>query len=375
MKFTFDRDAVVKELAIAQEIIASKNHSLVMSNIMLTAENNKLIMTATDSLINFKTTVPVDIIEEGTVIVFCAKFLEILSSLPNGCGEIEFIEQKNADGSTQSVLIRPIAKRVKFELSSLSAEKFPETKFESESPFFEIESKKLKTMIQQTIFAISNDDKRRFLSGVYFSKNEGNFILVATDAKRLSLAKCEITTDIPDFPSAIVPTKILGIIQKHAPLEGMISMSITQDTIFFKFGSYEFSSLLISGKFPAYQRVIPENQSHTLKLKKTDLIDAIRRMTIMTDQKAERIYLDIQPGMMKVLSSQTDEGQSEEEIPCQYADEAITIAVNYKYLDNPLRVMTSEDAAIEFSQEMSAITLRPDPAEDYFHIIMPMQKE
>ena len=145
MKFTFDRDAVVKELAIAQEIIASKNHSLVMSNIMLTAENNKLIMTATDSLINFKTTVPVDIIEEGTVIVFCAKFLEILSSLPNGCGEIEFIEQKNADGSTQSVIIRPIAKRVKFELSSLSAEKFPETKFESESPFFEIESKKLKT--------------------------------------------------------------------------------------------------------------------------------------------------------------------------------------------------------------------------------------
>ena len=376
MKFTFDRDAVAKELSIAQEIITSKNQASIMSNIMLTAENNTLTITATDSLIGFQTSVPVEISEEGTTVVFCSKFLEILSSLPQGCGEIEFDEQiDDTDGSSLSILIKPLAKRVKFEMNSLTSEKFPETKLEAETPYFEIAAKELKAMIQQTIFAVSTDEMRQFLNGVFFSKNENKFTLVATDAKRLSLAEREITTEIPDFPSAIVPTKILSIIQKHAPNEGMISMAITEESVFLKFGGYKFASHLINGSFPAYKRVIPESQSHSLKLAKSDLIDAIRRMTIMTDKKAERIFLEVRPGVLRVLSSQTEQGRAEEEIPCEYADEEMTIAVNYKYLDQPLRVMGSENAAIEFTKEMSAMTLRPEPAEDYFHIIMPMQKE
>lgn len=376
MKFTFDRDAVAKELSIAQEIISSKNQASIMSNIMLTAENNTLTITATDSLISFQTSVPVEIIEEGTTVVFCSKFLEILSSLPIGCGEIEFIEQRDEiDGTPVSILIKPISKRVKFELSSLTSEKFPETKIEAETPYFDIPAKELKAMIQQTIFAVSTDEMRRFLNGVYFVKEENKFRLVATDAKRMSLAEREITTDIPDFPSAIVPTKILSILQKHAPDEGMISVAITDESIFLKFGGYKFASLLINGSFPAYQRVIPTEQKYTLKLQKSDLVDAIRRMTIMTDKKTERIFLDINPGVLRVMSSQSEQGHAEEEIPCEYASDSMTIALNYKYLDQPLRVMSSENAAIEFTQEMRAITLRPEPAEDYFHIIMPMQKE
>ena len=149
MKFTFDRDAVAKELSIAQEIISSKNQASIMSNIMLTAENNTLTITATDSLISFQTSVPVEIIEEGTTVVFCSKFLEILSSLPIGCGEIEFIEQRDEiDGTPVSILIKPISKRVKFELSSLTSEKFPETKIEAETPYFDIPAKELKAILQ-----------------------------------------------------------------------------------------------------------------------------------------------------------------------------------------------------------------------------------
>ena len=378
MKFTFDRDAIAKELSIAQEIISSKNQASIMSNIMLTAENNTLTMTATNSAINFQTSLPVEIEEEGISIVLCSKFLEILSSLPPGIGEIEFNQQMNTvDDTPLSIRIKPVSKRVKFELTSLTSEKFPEVKAEStDAEYFEIPAKELKKMIQQTVFAVSTDEQRVFMSGVYFDKTEDNkFVFVATDAKRLALASLDITTEIPKFPSVIIPTKILTIISKHMPDEGMIAVAVTQENIFFKFGGYKLSSSLIKGQYPAYQRVIPQNQAHSVKLLKSDLVDAIKRITIMTEKNMERIYLNIQPGVLRVMSSQSDQGTAEEEIPAEYADEEMTIAVNYKYIDQPLRVMQGENTVLEFTEEMKALTLRPEPADSYFHIIMPMQKD
>ena len=214
------------------------------------------------------------------------------------------------------------------------------------------------------------------MSGVFFEKTEDNkFVFVATDAKRLAHASTDVTTDVPDFFPVIIPTKILNIVSKHAPDEGMISIAVTEESIFFKFGGYKLSSSLIKGQYPAYKRVIPQNQEHSVKVLKSDLVDAIKRITIMTEKNNERIFLNIQPGMLRVMSSQSEEGTAEEEIPAEYADEEMTIAVNYKYIDQPLRVMHSEQAVIEFTEEMRALTLRPEPAANYFHVIMPMQKD
>ena len=166
MKFTFDRDAMISEIAIAQEIISTKSALSILSNVMIIAQNNTLVIKATDIKVNFETKIPVDIQEEGSTTIFCDKFMGILSSLP--AGEIEFnLEQKD----TQTIaIIRHTAKKIKFQLKCMSQDKFPEFPAVQEVPFFEVPGKEFKSMIAQTSFAVSEDETRYFMNGVYFEK-------------------------------------------------------------------------------------------------------------------------------------------------------------------------------------------------------------
>lgn len=136
MKFTFDKDAMIKEISIAQEIITNKSPVSILSNILLIAENNSLTIKATDSTVKFTTTIPVDIQEEGRTTIFCDKFMSILSSLP--AGDIEFIQEDI------EVFIKPISKKVNFKLKSQASDKFPEIGTSENVPFFEIHQKILK---------------------------------------------------------------------------------------------------------------------------------------------------------------------------------------------------------------------------------------
>ena len=145
--------------------------------------------------------------------------------------------------------------------------------------------------------------------------------------------------------------------------------------IFFKFGTYKFGSVLLEGQFPNYARVIPENQAHSFQVQKSDLIDALKRVALMVDKKAGRLYFSISDGILKITSQQSDMGSADEEIPCEYAGQSYVLALNYRYVEEPLRVIDSERIKFEFTEEMKAVTMKPEPASDYFHIIMPMQKE
>lgn len=290
--------------------------------------------------------------------------MSILSSSPSG--EIEF-EQKDI-----LVTIRPSAKKIKFQLKSMASDKFPEIASTEGIQFFEVPAKELKEMISQTIFAISEDSNRYFMTGVYFEKKEDKLIMVATDGRRLSYIEKEIAQNISDFSPAIIPTKVLGSVLKNAPSEGNIFIAVIDKMIFIKFGSYEYSSLLLEGQFPNYRRVIPENQTNHFQVDKKDLESALKRMTIMIDKKVSRVIFKLQPGVLTLISPESDLGTADEEIPCQYDGDETTIALNYIYIEEPLKVIPTERITFEFTEAMKAITLRPEPAGDYFHIIMPM---
>jgi len=367
MKFTFDRDAMLKEIAIAQEIISTKNALSILSNVLFIAENNSLIIKATDIKVNFETRIPVDIEEEGTTTVFCDKFISILNSLPSG--DIEF-DQKDT-----IVTIKPIAIKGQFKLKSMASDKFPEFTSSENVPYFDIPAEDFKNMITQTIFALSDDETRYFMNGVFFEKNEDDLTLVSTDGRRLAYVSKPLCQGVNSFSSAIVPPKILNIILKRAPSEGFISLAIVEKMIFVKFGSYQFTSVLIDGQFPNYRRVIPESQLYNFQVEKADLQNALKRVGLLVDKKIQRIYLEIKPGRLTISSQETEIGIAKEEIPCRYDGEEITIAVSFIHIEEPLRVMNTERLNFEFSGEMKAITLRSEPAEDYFHIIMPMQME
>jgi DNA polymerase-3 subunit beta len=363
MKFICERNILLKEISIAQEIIASKNVISILSNIYLEAENDNLTIKATDLKVNFETKVPVTVVEPGPATVFGDKFLGILGSAPEG--DIEF-EQKDS-----KIKIKTSVKRANFQLKSMASDKFPEFPVSS-AGFFKMPIKSFKEMINQTVFSVSDDETRFFMNGVYFEKNEGKLIMVATDGRRLAYIEKE-TSEINDFTGVIIPPKILNIITKRAGDEGLIEISVTDRIIFIRFGSYFLSSVLIEGQFPNYRKVIPEEQSGSLSVNRDEMIDALRRVSLLVEQKSHRIFLGLKPGTMEIFSEEGEIGDAKEEIPCEYNGEEISLALNYRYLEEPFKVITTDEICIRFSEPSKAITILPVPKTDFFHIVMPMQ--
>ncbi len=367
MKFSFDRDSLLKEISIAQEIIATKNAISILSNVLLEAQNGSLTIKATDIKVNFQTTIPVDVQESGTTTVFCDKFMSIISSLPSG--EIEF------DQNDIKINIRSIAKKAKFQLKSIASDKFPEFTSSNNLSYFDIPSKEFKEMVNQTVFSVSDDETRYFMNGVYLEKKEDNLQLVATDGRRLAFISKSFGVSIPDFKGVIVPPKILNIINKRASEEGLISIAVGEKNIFVKFGNYEFSSVLIEGQFPNYSRVIPASQTSSFQVETKDFIEALKRVALLVEQKSRRIFLTVSSGTLTIASQETEIGTAREEIPCMYDGPEVTIALNYLYVEEPIKVIGSDRVRVDFTEAMKAITIKSEPEKDFFHIIMPMQME
>jgi DNA polymerase III subunit beta len=367
MKFTCEKNSFFHEISFAQEIIASKNALSIMSNVLLEASEGSLSLKATDIKVSFQTIIPVDASEFGAVTIFCDKLSGILATIPDGEISIEQDENK--------VVIKPTFKKVRFQLKTISSEKFPELPDAPNESFFAIPSKEFKEMVSQTLFAVSDDETRYFMNGVFIEKVPEGLILVATDGRRLSYTKKAFDAQIPDFKGVIVPPKVLGLVLKRAPDEGMIEIAVTEKCIFFRFGSYRISSVLIEGQFPNYQKVIPESQKNRITLKRIDLLDALKRVAIFVEQKSHRTFFSISEGIIVISSEESELGTAREEFTCNYSGPEAIIALNYKYIEDPLKVMDSENINIEFTEPNRAITVSPEPGEDYFHVVMPMQIE
>ena len=371
MRFICERTILLKEINIAQEIIASKSVISILSNIYLEAGDDELIIKATDLKVHFETKIPVTVKEKGTTTVFGDKFLGILNSIPDG--ELEFEKKESV------VIVKPLAKRITFKLRCIASEKYPEFPAFNKEKYFELPVKSFKEMIYQTVFAVSDDETRYYMNGVFFRK-EGNLILmVSTDGRRLAYAEKNVDIKTDDFSGIIIPPKVLSILMKRAGEEGMIGVSITDKTIFIQFGFYKLSSILIEGQFPNYQRVIPENQEHSFTLNRLETLEALRRVSLLVEQKSHRVYLNLISGVLIISSSREDHGDegdignAREEIPCKYDGEEVSIALNYRYIEEPFKIMTEDEISVHFTEAGRAITIKPLPEKDFFHIVMPMQ--
>jgi len=373
MKFVCERSSLLKEVSIAQEVISSKNVISVLSNVYLEATDNELIIKATDMKVNFETRVPIEVAEKGSTTVFGEKFLGVLNSIPDG--SLEFEQKENI------IIIKPLARKIKFQLRCIAAEKYPEFPGFSQENFFEMPVKDFKNMITQTVFAVSDDETRYFMNGIFFKKEEEKVIMVATDGRRLSYIEKPAPSGMQYSNGIIIPPKILSVLLKRAGDEGLLGISINEKTIFINFGSYKLSSILIEGQFPNYQRVIPEKQEHFFVVNRLETLEALKRVSLLVEQKSHRVYLILTSGMMAVSSSREDQGEdgdignAKEEIPCKYDGDDLSLAMNYRYIEEPFKVMESEEIGIYFTESVKAITIKPLPEKDFFHIIMPMQLE
>jgi DNA polymerase-3 subunit beta len=368
MKFICDKNMLLKEVGIAQDIIPSGSNTAlsIISNIYLEARDGTLTIKATDITVYYETKVPVTVIEEGVTTVIGGKLFVFLSSFPDG--EIEF------SLTGQTFVIKPIARKLKFSLRTMSEEQYPEFHSFDTLDFFSMPIRDFKDMIEQTVFAVSVDPTRFHMNGVYFEKADDKIIMVATDGRRLALIERD-AGDIPDFPGAIIPIKILTTILKYAGDEGQISISITDKNFFIGFGAYKFYSILFEGQFPNYRKVIPENQSFFFKVKRTDILQAMKRVHPLVEKQSERLYFKIANGSLSVYVKDSDIGSGEEEIEAEYEGGEVQFALRYSNLEEPLRVLTADTVNIQFTDVNHAFTVKPEPEENYFHVMMPMQIE
>ena len=367
MKFTCEKDTLLKEIAIAQEIVAKSGSGLsILSTVLLVAEEKTLSIKATDLKVSFETKIPVAVAVAGSVAVFCDRFLGILKNQPSG--EIEFEEKEN-----NVFTIKPLFEETELWMKTLSAADFPEIPSCENETFFDVSQKDFIEMIAQTLFAISHDISRYFMNGVYFEQEEGKLIMVATDGRRLSYIAKQPENAV-DFAPVIIPDKVLNLIRKLASGEGNLSLALNEKNAFFSFDNQKLSTALIEGSFPNYRKVIPEKQTKTVTIKREDLNEALKRVSSLVDQKVRRIFLTLENGAL-VLKSENEVGGGTAKISCDYEGEETAFAMNSLHLTEPLREMRDASLVMEYTDPGKAVTLRSGEPRDFFHIVMPMKTD
>ena len=366
MKFISERNVLLKEVSIAQEIISVKNAMSILSNVLLEVRDGFLTIKATDLKVAFETRIPVSASVNGVTTVFCEKLLGILRSLPDR--EIEF---EVRDGK---LTIKPVGTSIDFQLKSISSDKFPEIRDGENLTWFALPQADVLEMIGQTIFSVSDDETRYYMNGVYLERKADTLVMVATDGRRLSYIEKKVE-NVPEFAGIIIPPKALNLIKKLASGQGTMNLAISDKQLYVQFDNQKIHSNLIEGQFPNYSRVIPESQEFTIGLKKDEFTEALKRVSLLAEQKAKRIYLTVSEGNLMVNTEESEMGMAKEEIPCEYQGPMTTMALNYVFLTDPLRVLAGDRITLEFTDPKKAMTLRTDPRKDYFHIVMPMQMD
>lgn len=364
MKFVCNKNNILKELSNALDFTSQRNTLAVYANVCLILEGNNLTLKATDQKMSYVSELTVDGLEDGSTTVVCDKFLNIIKNLPDS--NIVF------EDSDDKIKISPEGTSIEFKLRTIEASAFPSLVFGDESGYFRISQKDFTDMIGQVIFAVSDDESKYAMNGALLEKDGTGLIMVGTDGRRLSYINRQIGTEIPDFPKATIPSRFLNLVKKLSVGEGDFEINVGNNSISLRFGSCTISSSLIKNDFPAYRRVIPENQSKVCIVNINTFSDALKRVSLLVENKFKKIILEFNENKMTVYCDESDIGAGREEIECRYEGEPQRCAMNYTYLLSPLKVMDGEEARIEFSEPGRPFTLKSEPERDYLHVIMPM---
>ncbi|HOE84290.1 MAG TPA: DNA polymerase III subunit beta [Sphaerochaeta sp.] len=366
MKFVCTKETILTEIIYAMNFTSQKNALSITSNVFFQTKGSSLSIKATDTKVGFSTEISVDVLEEGKALVSCTKLLEILRTLPDG--NVTFTS------SNGTFAIKPEAQGIDFKLRTITSDEFPALERGDDLTYFTVEQKAFTEMIDQTYFAAAEDDSRQFLNGVFLERSKTGMTMVATDGRRLSIVERSFEDEIDDFQAIIIPTKFLIELRRLASGEGTLRLSITDKLLFSIVGNRVFYTTLIKGDYPNYRRVIPESQRYQATMRIQDMLDALKRVSLLVENKARRVYLDISEAGALLTSDENESGEAKEIIACQYEGPESRISLNYTYLMTPLKVMDGEYFTLNFTEPTRALTVVPDGERDYLHLIMPMQQ-
>jgi DNA polymerase-3 subunit beta len=370
---------LARALARSQGIVERKSTMPILSHVLLEArKGNTLHVSATDLDLSVSSEhgVNVEVVKEGALAVPAKNLFEIVRSLP----PTEKVSLKKAGNNYLELRCGPS----EFRIVGLPAEDFPALpKFEKVS-FVDVVPAELLAQIDCTAFAASNDETRYNLNGVFFEPQGPVLRMVATDGHRLALSEKPLAGDYALKRGVILPRKGLTELKKllgetieaaEPGAEATSRLGFAENSAIFRRPGVVLAMRLIEGLFPDYKQVIPKQGEKILKVGRLRFLETLRRVSLLSSDKSHAVKLELAPGLLRVLSQNPDLGEAKEEVPVDYAGEALKIGFNARYLTDVVQALKSDDVQLELADDLSPGVLRGAGPEDagYTAVVMPMR--
>lgn len=363
------QDKLLSALQAVSGIVERRHTLPILANVLLRKQGGRIEFTTSDLEIQVRTHGEFDgDASDFATSIGARKLIDILRTLP---------ADQNVSLSANQNKVTLQGGKSRFTLQTLPAEDFPLVQEASDfGPSFAVPQKTLKSLISQVHFAMAVHDIRYYLNGILFVAEGKQLTLVATDGHRLALASATLEVEMPR-QEVILPRKtVLELQRLLSDTEGAIEMSFAGNQARFRFGDavpLEFVTKLVEGKFPDYNRVIPKNHRNAITLGRQTLLTSLQRAAILTSEKFKGVRMNVEPGVMRIASNNTEQEEAREEIEIDYGGDAIEIGFNVSYLMDVLANLSSEMVKVELQDaNSSALITNPDNA-GFKYVVMPMR--
>lgn len=373
MKLKVGKKELLHLLSKTQNIVEKRNTMPILVNVLLEATGDKLKIFATDLEVSLTDEISVEVFEEGKVAVSAKNLFDIIKELPEG--DIDLNKKEN-----QWLEIKQ--NRSVFNIVGISAEEYPVFPSYSTDQFVKVDAKTLSDMIAKTIYSVSNDETRYHLNGVYFEKVQGGsapaYRMVATDGHRLSMVDRAVDSQElaahPSLQGVIIPRKGLHEIGKLIDqVDGDVEIAFEGPQLIMKAGSTVLMVRLIEGKYPNYQKLIPQKLPKTIALPRETFISSLKRVSLLSNQKSKGVTLNLSSGRMEISSNNPELGDAKEEIEIQYNGDAMKIGFNARYILDVLGTIQEDIVQLELDGQLSPGLIRPQGDANYTCVVMPMR--
>jgi DNA polymerase-3 subunit beta len=361
MKITSSKETLLNGIQTVQSVITSKATLPILANILIETQPGQLRLTATDLDIGISCVIPVDTQEPGAITIPAKRLSDIIKEL--NADEVTISTKKN-----NQIIID--AQTCQFKIMGLAPEEFPKLPEFKDQGVIRLGQADLKSMLELTSFAVSQDETRYILNGILFKIEGDKLILVATDGKRLAIYETKLKQRLEKEVYIIVPAKTIHELNRNLKDDGELSLILGNNQALFDLGGVVIISRLLEGEFPDYRAVIPQAAENKMKVGREQFLLATKRAALLSTPDYQAVKLEVFKNKLVVSKSTPDVGESREEMPVEYQGRDMTIGFNPHYLIDVLKNLRQESVALELADSDKPGIIR---TEGYTYIILPMR--
>lgn len=366
MKFVVSREALLKPLQLVAGVVERRQTLPVLSNVLIVLNGDQLSLTGTDLEVEIVGRVHLEQPgESGEITVPARKLVDICRSLPDG-SKIEFSQDD------QRILVK--SGRSRFTLSTLPASDFPNVEDSPGNLRFSCAQQEVKRLIERTAFAMAQQDVRYYLNGMLWEVRQDQLRVVATDGHRMAMCTRAIAVATDDVIQAILPRK--GVLELSRLLDdstAQVEVTLSGNHIRVTSPDYTFTSKLVDGKFPEYERVLPRGGNKTIIGSRVELKQAFGRTAILSNEKYRGVRLLLSDGLLTIVANNPEQEEAEEQVVVDYNGDSLEVGFNVSYLQDVTNVIQHENIKITLSDANSSALLEEPENSDSLYVVMPMR--